>query len=290
MPKIASSLKEIIRWALPDAISAKLMGRHYYRALRDFREGEEADMSVVRYLVAPGETAIDIGANIGIYTRLLSGLAGPDGRVVSFEAVPSTHSILARNVERLALGNVRVLNYAISEADGNAEMEIPAFRGFYRAQLAAGGDAGSGGPGPKGRRVPVETRTLDSLFGGYALPIAFVKCDIEGHELSCIRGAGNLLDRHAPAWLIEIGGDPDATDSNGGRLFEEFRRRGYGAFWFDGKELRARAPGDASINYFLLKKEHIRRLEERGFPFPVRGKEKNLPDRNYQAPISETAR
>jgi FkbM family methyltransferase len=266
MLAIASPVKELVKRFVPDSVLKEMKKTHYFHVLRDFREEEEKDMAPVRYLVAAGDKAVDIGANIGIYTRLLSRLTGLGGEVISIEAVPSTFAILEQNVRRLDLGNVRVLNYAVSESDGEVEMEIPGFRGFYRAKIS---DANAPSKS-RGKRVKVRARKLDTLLAGESRPIAFVKCDVEGHELGCIRGATVLLEGHAPPWLMEIGDDPDASDSKGRQLLEIFRARGYDALWFDGGSLRKRKPGDASVNYFLLKPQHLECMIARGLPYPVR--------------------
>lgn len=83
--------------------------------------------------------------------------------------------------------------------------------------------------------------------------IAFIKCDVEGHEWSCVRGARQVLEKHSPRWLIEIGDDPDVHGSNGQGLLEAVGSLGYGTYWFDGATLRRRRPGDTGWNYFLLK-------------------------------------
>jgi FkbM family methyltransferase len=260
-------LKEAIKALLPREMLNELKRHHYYRVLRSFREEEERDMALLKYLVRPGDRVLDIGANIGIYTRALSALVGPGGEVHSMEAVPDTCGILASNVSRMGLTNVTVINCAVSDADGHALMDIPGFRGFYRARIAAGSGKGREGAGTF--KVKVEARRLDSLFPAGGRPIAFAKCDVEGHELSCVQGAAALQERDAPPWLMEIGDDPDAPGSKGGRLLELFREAGYDAWWFDGGALRRRLPGDASVNYFLLKRAHLERMAEAGMPYPL---------------------
>jgi FkbM family methyltransferase len=265
MLEISAPMKSLVMKLVPDTVLNKVKKRHYFSVLKGFREEEERDMAIVRYLVRPGDSVVDLGANIGIYTQLLSNLVGPDGEVVSIEAVPSTFEILSSNVKGLQLDNVKLLNFAVAEEDGTVWMEVPGYRGFYRARIATEGE----GKGDSGNRVMVGSRTMDTLFGRHPGKITFIKCDVEGHELSCIRGAARTIEKHGSRWLMEIGDNPDAPGSKGKSLLEEFGRNGYGAFWFDGASLRRRNPGDKSVNYFILKPGHLDQLRQAGLPFPI---------------------
>ncbi len=50
------------------------------------------------------------------------------------------------------------------------------------------------------------------------------------------------------------------------QTFRMLRESGYKAHWFDGTTLRAHGSGNNRVNYFFLRTEHLRVLEERGFP------------------------
>jgi FkbM family methyltransferase len=62
-----------------------------------------------------GMVALDIGANIGYYTLLLAGIAGPKGRVFAFEPVPSIREKLECNVAANGLSQVQVFPYGVSD-------------------------------------------------------------------------------------------------------------------------------------------------------------------------------
>ena len=79
----------------------------------------------------------------------------------------------------------------------------------------------------------------------------------EGHEPACIKGAARFLARSQAAWLIEVSGEPDDTDSAAHHVFHILHDHGYSAWWYDGSKLRKRRPGDKSTNYFFLKDNHI---------------------------------
>jgi FkbM family methyltransferase len=242
---------------LPERLLQNLKKIHYARRLRQTDPVADPDLLVLRHLVAPGHRVIDVGANVGLYTKFMAGLVGPWGKVYSIEPVPQTYEILSSNVEKLGLINVEAFNVAASSEDGFVQMQVPHYatggENYYEARIVAepaGGEL---------RTVQVHARTLDSLFGPEDR-IAFVKCDVEGHERSCLAGAAELLQTARPAWLIEISSNPDQRDSAAAEVFALLAGYGYEPYWFDGRHLNRRRPGDRSVNYFFLTAVHLARL------------------------------
>jgi len=145
--------------------------------------------------LSPQKTALDIGAQVGIYSLAM---APKSKHVHAFECCPQTFNYLCAN---LALNNLshRVTPHRIgaSDQDGNTEMVI-----------RDPGDGGSNGIEIFQRDrdlqtpvVTVERRTLDS-FGFES--VGFLKIDVEGHELSVLKGAQKTLElSDYPAVLFE---------------------------------------------------------------------------------------
>jgi len=248
-------------WALrflPELFLQKLKKIHYARSLRMASLNGEPDLHVVRHLVGPGSRVIDIGANFGLYTRFLAEQVQPSGRVYSIEPIRLTYDILTSNVKRLKLKNVEPFNLAVSDDDQTLTMEVPDFasggENFYEARIVSTATKGL-------RTVQVEARALDSLFG-HLRQIDLIKCDVEGHELSCLRGAAFILKNVKPAWLIEISGNPDREETNAREVFRLMAEQGYSPYWYDGQHLRQRERGDRSVNYFFLTRRHLRLIPE----------------------------
>src|SRR5580704_17095231 len=188
---LPGTIKRLALRFLPDRMLQNLKKIHYAKALRAASENGEPDLKIVRHLAGPGSHVVDIGANFGLYTKFLAELVQPSGRVYSIEPVPLTYEILTANVKRLKLRNVEPFNLAISDDDGEVRMEVPPYasggENFYEAHI-------SRTPSISGlRAIDVRARALDSLFG-HLRSIDFVKCDVEGHELACLRGAESLLN------------------------------------------------------------------------------------------------
>jgi FkbM family methyltransferase len=235
--------------------------KHYY--VHVIKQFYEPDVEIVRSIVKPGDRVLDIGANAGWYTYLLSQCVGPSGHVTSIEPIPPTFEILTHCAKALKLTNVDLMNYAVSNEKGVVRMELPDFedggQNFYQARIVTPNPTRVGDGG-----FCVESRTLDDLFARDKKPIHFIKCDVEGHELSAIEGAENIITRDHPAWILEVSGDPDRQDSIAHRVVELLSDYGYTAHWFDGNAIRERVAGDISVNYCFITDEQREALRARG--------------------------
>jgi FkbM family methyltransferase len=155
--------------------------------------------------------------------------------------------------------NVDLSNCAISDKVGTVLMEVPLYdyggENFYQSRIVKEGSRAEHSL----RTYAVRTDTIDSLFLDVAEMIAFVKCDVEGHEYYVIKGAEEFLKRSKPIWLMEIAGDPD-EDSRPKQLLEIMENYGYAPYLFVKGSLTRRLPGDRSINYYFLHESHLGRV------------------------------
>jgi len=165
-------------------------------------------------LLDPGETAVDVGANIGYFTSLMACRAGPTGTMLAAEPHPEIHRALAQNVEGLRAAGTKtaavgLLRAALSDAAGRLTLwEPPEFvtnRGTARLSTDAAGASADGA----GRRFEVDVVTLDD-WCGTSRP-AVLKLDVEGHELSVLRGAAHLLAARAIRDIVYEDHDPAAS-------------------------------------------------------------------------------
>lgn len=169
---------------------------------------------VVDTLVRPGDVALDIGANWGLFAWALGARVGAQGRVLVFEPNPQH----APSLQRIAAGrpNVTICMVGLSERKGNAELHIPLRGGelsTYEARLASAVPAATGAE--RHQSIPVAVTTLDVALNSVEAPVDFIKCDVEGHEAALLRGARATLGRGLPTLLIEIEQRHQADDVNG---------------------------------------------------------------------------
>ena len=189
------ALKRIVA-RLPDRWQAELKRIHYGREIRRGTfVSEEPEFEILSNFVAPGDWVVDIGANIGQYTKRFSDLVGAQGRVIALEPVPETFSLLAANARQFAQTNVSLINAAASDKLEIAGMIVPRLEtglvNYYEARLDRNADC----------FLPVLTIPLDSLCANHA--IALVKIDAEGHELRVLLGMQSLIKQYHPTLIVE---------------------------------------------------------------------------------------
>jgi FkbM family methyltransferase len=242
---------------LPAPILTWVKTQYYVRSVETFWE---EDVEPIKALVKSGDSVIDLGANFGWYTNVLSSMVGHTGRVYSVEPIPDTFRVFSGIVHKLGLKNVELLNVAMSVTDGMTVMRVPRHEyggnNFYRAQIESKSDEAA--TSMREYRVPM--RCLDSLFLNVAGKITFIKCDVEGHELSVVKGGAKFLETCRPAWLMEVGGAPDDEGTPPHELFHMMKEYGYKVYFFDGKFLQERPIGHWSVNYLFLQPAHCRQL------------------------------
>jgi hypothetical protein len=84
---------------LPESVLHRLKKRYYAYLMKHVPEDwVERDALIAKQLVSPGDSVLDIGANIGQYSRLLSSWVGPNGQVYAFEPIPQIFDFLSNNV------------------------------------------------------------------------------------------------------------------------------------------------------------------------------------------------
>jgi FkbM family methyltransferase len=178
----------------------------------------EVELGFLSRIVRRGDITVDVGANLGLYTRAL---ARQSRKVHAFE--PSPH--MAEFLRRTSASNVAVHEMALSDRGGDAELLIPRERGELSYSLASlEPDIARSAADVTSHKVPLAR--LDDVVHE---DVAFVKIDVEGHELSVLAGASGLFERGRPSFLVEVEDRhrPHATQS----IFGFFRDRGYQGFF-----------------------------------------------------------
>lgn len=172
-----------------------------YRALVSLNNPCNCEKLAYLKLVKRGDIVVEVGANLGYFTRLFGNLVGAKGIVLAFEPIPQTREQLLRNVQDL--NHVNVLPYAISDEVGRVDMFVP---GNIHGQASLRRHLDSEWGAEKiVYSVTVECVPLAIISQIRQLNhIDFMKIDVEGAELQVLKGAREILVRDHPILHLEI--------------------------------------------------------------------------------------
>jgi len=176
----------------------------------------------------PGSVAYDIGANIGLWTLLMSRLVSPTGSVTAFEPVPATAARLRANLSLSRVDSACVEEVALGRMSGTASVFVPAQ--CDRASLAPESESDA--------VVEVPLLRLDDYWAQTGEPtVGFVKIDAEGSEPRILAGAKRLFGQCRPTVACEVNSAKLAPlGHRADEIYEFFARYGYGAYvWVDSR-------------------------------------------------------
>lgn len=162
----------------------------HFRAAKELRKGER-ELHLLPLIVPRHKVALDIGANKGVWAYCLSKICP---QVHAFEPNPKMYQILKRG----AAANVKTHPIALSDQSGTAELRVPKGTKGYSNQGASLSEFKVDG---EFMSVSVESKRLDDMDFG---EVGFIKLDVEGFELSVLKGAAKTIERDHPVMLIEM--------------------------------------------------------------------------------------
>jgi FkbM family methyltransferase len=199
--------------------------RVHHRAWRYRLRTEKREIRLIRDLIAPGDSVLDVGAHRAAFTFWMAQAAGPSGSVFGFEPHPQMADYLREIVAELPLSNVQVVEAGLSDHTGVAKLHVPGLH-LGTATLEYGDD-------PSLATTEVAIYDLDSFCAKVAVPrpIRVVKCDVERHELAMFRGAQHVLTEDRPVLLFETG-DHVLNPELCGPVFDLLRQFGYHGYYF----------------------------------------------------------
>ena len=159
-----------------------------------FAEREE---KFLKRIINRGQVAIDIGANVGVYTLYLSKLVGKEGHVYAFEPFKPTYKLLSKTIKYNKLKNVSCYNNALGEKETQISLEVPKLNNgriddqFAHIKSASGGE--------------INMVRLDRFIQENGISnVSFIKVDVEGYEYFVFEGARETIERFRPVILTEI--------------------------------------------------------------------------------------
>lgn len=183
-------------------------------------------------LVRPGDTAIDVGANIGTTTLCLAQCVGSSGRVISFEPLPANFAMLRSNIEANGFRQVHTWSLAMSDRTGTGYMlESEGQAGQAQMEDAASLEESWLGRG-QGKRTEIRTSTFDQWAIDQRIShVSACKIDVEGHEETVLRGMHDTLrSQIVQAFVVERHVSWQTVNDS---IFDIFRGNGYHVYRID---------------------------------------------------------
>jgi FkbM family methyltransferase len=191
---------EIRKWSLRILLPPRWKGVE--KLIFVFRENYEAELAFLERALSPGNTFVDVGANLGIYALVASRIVGPSGRVIAFEPSQQSFFLLKENVALNSFTNVQIYRVAVSDRTGKAFL----YHGADPGENSLGKDPRLGSEGEE-----VETQSLDNALGQASVErVDLIKMDVEGAEELVVRGANKIVASHKPAIIFEVNQEASA--------------------------------------------------------------------------------
>jgi len=182
--------------------------------------------------IRAGDVALDIGAHKAAFTWWMSRQVGRNGRVHAFEPQPDLARYLHDFAQASSYQNVIVHELALADHRSLAQFLVPlTHRGWGRLRTPTDAEEA-------GRWIQVDVDLLDHVLNPETAPrpIAFIKCDVELHELAVFRGAAQILSIDRPILLFESHPLTQvASDEN--QTFSYLSSLGYRGYFFYEQEL-----------------------------------------------------
>ena len=271
-----SATRRLIKRALAPVLNETTYGwAHAISIARDIRAGRytEPELELVTMALQPGDTALDLGANLGMYLPALSRAVGASGKVYAFEPIPYTGATLAKVIKLLRLRNVELVQMGCGEHSERTSFEVPVQASGAlmtgQAHLARRDDDHAGKETQvrwaRTTSFPAEVVSLNSYLADVR-DVALIKADIEGGELPAFRGASEIIERDWPTVICEI--NPwflEGFGINLGDLLRFFAHRGYDLYRYLDEHLRlvpvAEPGGIVEDNYVFVHPSRRDRFE-----------------------------
>ena len=211
---------------------ADFLFKHFYLLYKPlyflFKKRQDAhELELVKKLIKPGDTVIDIGANIGFYCRYLSECVGVKGKVYAFEPDKLNFERLKANTKNL--NNVEVFNKAVASKSEILKLYTsPLLNVDHRTFPIEDASAS----------YEVEAVSIDE-FVSYSFSVNFIKMDIQGFEYFALQGIQQtLLNNPSIKILMEL--SPVAMKKAGvstEMLFKWIDEKKLLMFFIEGNEL-----------------------------------------------------
>lgn len=184
-----------------------------YTGLHEFNE-----MGFLLHFLRAKDTFFDVGANVGSYTLLASGVCSSN--TIAFEPVPSTFNILAQNIILNKLSNlVKLENAGVGKEMGKLEFVA---NEDTTNRVASEKDL---------HKISVDIVKLDDYCSSNPI---LIKIDVEGYETEVLNGGSNMLNNvNLKAIVIELNGSGERYGYNDEHIHDKLISHSFLPYSYD---------------------------------------------------------
>jgi len=156
----------------------------------------EDEIKFIRELLRPGMSAVDIGANYGVYTLTAAAAVGTSGKVWAFEPTCATAAYLQASIHANQFDHIQLVQVGVSDKIGAGLLKVNSDSELNAVVMNKGGLDSC---------EEIELTTVDEWAHNCGWPLVdFVKIDAEGHEKKIIEGGCRFFEGQSPLVMYEI--------------------------------------------------------------------------------------
>ena len=223
-------IKNILLVIAPSIIKKRVFGHYELLSWENLSVLEfDAELMLLEFLVHKNSVFFDIGANKGEYVYYAENFI-ESKHIYVFEPQKKLYKQL-----KAVFKNAQVFDVALSDKKGIHLLKTPIINGHADNCLSSLEVKHIEDNEEDAIEYEVKTDTLDAFTVSYQVFPDLIKIDVEGHELSVLKGAENYILKHHPTLIIEIEQRHHA-DINIDLVFKSFSEQGYQAYYYSKKK------------------------------------------------------
>ena len=159
----------------------------------DIKSYEKTTTSLLSKIVHKQMNILNIGANIGIFSILLSDLVGDDGKVFAFEPFPENINFLKRNIKENNCENLTVIPKAVSSKSGKSQLFLKESSTWHFLSSSKSSEFKS---------ITVDTISVDDFLKHKSIKPDLIMMDAEGSELDIFDGMHETISKTSKISII----------------------------------------------------------------------------------------
>jgi FkbM family methyltransferase len=222
-------IKSILLSVSPSIIKKRVFAHYHTLNWKSLSKVEfDAELVLLEFLLNKDSVFFDIGANKGEYVYYAERLINSKN-IYLFEPEKRLNKQL-----NAIFKNCNVFDVALSDFTGTHQFKIPVINGVADNCLSSLEVNHKEDNETEAIVYEVKTNTLDNFTKEKNVFPDLIKIDVEGHELSVLKGAEHYISTHHPTLIIEIE-QRHHQDINIDSVFDNFKQKGYHAYYYSKK-------------------------------------------------------